>query len=72
MNVSIRPYAPSDLDACRALWRELTQRHRDIYGDPKIGGSDPGSEFDAHLAHPKLAGVWVADNDTGIVGAAAC
>ena len=68
MNVSIRPYEPSDLDACRALWQELTQRHRDIYADPTIGGSDSGSEFDAHLTHPQFAGVWVAGNDTGIVG----
>ena len=68
MNVSIRPYQPSDLDACRELWRELTQRHRDIYGDPTIGGSDPGGEFDAHLANPRLAGLWAAGGDGGIVG----
>ncbi len=68
MNISVRPYEPSDLDACRALWRELTQRHRDIYADPTIGGGDPGSEFDAHLAHPQLAGIWVVDGDARVVG----
>ncbi len=63
----IRPYEPSDLEACRGLWRELTQRHRDIYEDPTIGGDDPGLSFDAHLASPNLAGVWVAEDETDIV-----
>lgn len=68
MNVSLRPYQPSDLESCRALWRELTQRHRDIYDDPTIGGSDSGGEFDLHLARPQLAGVWVAEVNADIVG----
>ncbi len=28
----IRGYRSSDLDGCRALWAEMNQRHRDIYG----------------------------------------
>jgi ribosomal protein S18 acetylase RimI-like enzyme len=68
MSTSIRPYQPSDLETCRALWRELTQRHRDIYGDPTIGGTDPGPHFDRHLAHPQLAGLWVAERNADIVG----
>lgn len=68
MRIVIRPYEPSDLDTCRDLWRELTQRHRDIYDDPTIGGADPGPYFDRHLAHPNLAGLWVAELGTDVVG----
>jgi N-acetylglutamate synthase-like GNAT family acetyltransferase len=67
-HVIIREYAPADRDACRELWRALTQRHRDIYGDPSIGGADPGLEFDRHLAHQRLAKVWVAAQDGELVG----
>jgi hypothetical protein len=42
VSVIIREYTPADVDACRDLWRALTQRHRDIHGDPSIGGADPG------------------------------
>ena len=66
--MTIREYRPTDLLTCRELWRALTQRHRDIYRDPSIGGADPGMEFDQHLAHPCLAKVWVADQDGELVG----
>ena len=65
---SIRPYEPSDYDACRALWHDLTQHHRDIYGDPTIGGDDPGSGFDTYREDPKLDAVWVAVDDDRVVG----
>lgn len=65
---SIRPYASTDLEACRGLWRELTQRHRDLYDDPEIGGNDPGVWFDEHLQHPHLAGIWVAESQGTVVG----
>jgi GNAT superfamily N-acetyltransferase len=69
LDLSIRPYDPSDLDACRSLWRELTERHREIYDDPTIGGSDPGIYFDStYLARADLAGVWVAELDGQVVG----
>lgn len=61
MTLKIRPYEPRDLEGCRALWRELTQRHRDIYGDQSIGGEDPGAEFDEHLQKPNVVGTWVAE-----------
>lgn len=64
----IREYAASDLPVCRDLWRALTQRHRDIYRDPSIGGADSGPEFDAHLSHPRLAKLWVADLEGELVG----
>jgi GNAT superfamily N-acetyltransferase len=65
---TIREYVPADLEACRDLWRALTQRHRDIYRDPSIGGPDPGTEFDRHLSDPRLAKVWVAELRGGLVG----
>jgi len=64
----VREYGPADLSVCRDLWRALTQRHRDIYDDPSIGGADPGMEFDAHLADPRLAKLWVADRSGELLG----
>lgn len=69
MSVLIREYTPADLEVCRDLWRDLTQRHRDIYEDPTIGGDDPGPYFDEHyLTDPKLHKVWVAELDGEVVG----
>lgn len=67
MKLTIREYGPADLDACRRLWRELTQRHREIYEDPKIGGDDPGRLFDEYLANPALVGPWVVEWDSAVV-----
>ena len=66
--MEIRPYRPADRDACRGLWRELTQHHRDIYADQTIGGADPGVYFDKYLAHPKFAGAWVAEEAGAVIG----
>jgi GNAT superfamily N-acetyltransferase len=66
--MNIREYDPSDLGTCRDLWRDLTQRHRDIYSDSSIGGDDPGLEFDQHLRHEQLWKLWVAERDAEIVG----
>ncbi len=60
---TIRPYRASDLERCRALWVELTQRHRNIYDDPNIGGDAPGLYFDKHLAQVGPERVWVAECD---------
>ncbi len=68
MAAALREYRPEDLEQCRQLWRALTQRHRDIYGDPTIGGADPGLEFDEHLVHPHLSKLWVAELDERLVG----
>ena len=68
LDVSIRPYQPSDLEACRSLWRELTQRHRDIYDDQSIGGDDPGPYFDrTYLKRPDLVATWVAEHEGAVV-----
>ena len=48
--VSVRPFEPRDADACRQLWVELTEWHRRVFDSPEIGGDDPGSAFDEHLA----------------------
>ena len=50
--VEIRPYGPSDLEACRDLYTQLVEHHREIYDDPSIGGDDPGAGFDDDLALP--------------------
>ena len=68
MELTIRPYADSDLEACRGLWRELTQHHRDLYDDQGIGGADPGTHFDSYLENPKLEAAWVAETDGSVVG----
>lgn len=68
MTRSIRTYSPADFTACRALWDELTQRHRDIYEDQPIGGDDPGAAFEPYLAMKELRGPWVAEVDGKVVG----
>jgi GNAT superfamily N-acetyltransferase len=66
---TIREYTEADLEGCRDLWRDLTQRHRDIYEDPTIGGDDPGPYFDEHyLPDDKPVKLWVAELDGALVG----
>jgi GNAT superfamily N-acetyltransferase len=67
---TVRGYEPRDLDACRKLWVELTQWHRDIFDAPEIGGSDPGKAFDEHLAKIGAETIWVAEVDGDVVGLA--
>jgi len=68
METIIRPYQPTDIEACRALWAELTQAHRDLYEDQTIGGENPDAGFDRHLANPQLAALWVAEAGGQVVG----
>jgi GNAT superfamily N-acetyltransferase len=68
MNVVVREYAPRDYVAGRRLWAELTEHHRRIYGDPTIGGDDPGSGFDAYLEIPQRLVSWVAVIGDEVVG----
>jgi ribosomal protein S18 acetylase RimI-like enzyme len=46
----------------------MTQRHRDIYDDPSIGGDSPGLEFDKHLSRVGSDQMWVAAIGDEIVG----
>jgi GNAT superfamily N-acetyltransferase len=66
--VSVRDYHGGDYDACRALWAQLTEYHRRIYGDSSIGGDDPGSGFDDYLAEPRRIGSWVAESNGSVIG----
>lgn len=66
--VIVREYADGDYQACRTLWAELTEYHRDIYGDPTIGGDDPGAGFDDYLALGERLGSWVAQAQDRVVG----
>jgi GNAT superfamily N-acetyltransferase len=65
---TVRDYAKADYGACRLLWAELTEYHRRIYGDPSIGGDDPGSGFDDYLATSRWVGSWVAESSGSVVG----
>jgi GNAT superfamily N-acetyltransferase len=67
--VKIRNYYQSDdLAACRALWVELTEWHRQIYDSPQIGGTDPGRKFDEHLEQVGRERIWLATIGGEIVG----
>jgi GNAT superfamily N-acetyltransferase len=68
--VFVRPFEPRDADACRRLWEELTEWHRQIFDSPEIGGDDPGDGFDEHLAKIGLENVWVAEFEGQVVGLA--
>jgi GNAT superfamily N-acetyltransferase len=67
-DVTVRDYAGGDYHACRSLWAELTEYHRSIYGDPSIGGDDPGAGFDDYLATSQRIGSWVAESLGQVVG----
>jgi len=47
---------------------ELTDHHRQIYDDPSIGGDDPGTGFDDHLATPGRIASWVAELAGTVMG----
>jgi N-acetylglutamate synthase-like GNAT family acetyltransferase len=65
----IRRYEDRDREACRSLWRTLTQTHRDLYDDQTIGGdADLGEPFDAHLGRVGAERIWVADEAGVVVG----
>lgn len=68
MQATVRLYEEADYPACRSLWVELTEHHRRIYGDPTIGGDDPGAAFDDYVATPERVGSWVAELDGRVVG----
>ena len=68
--ITIRNYVPDDLAACRALWVELTDWHRELYDNPSIGGKHPGLQFDDHLHRVGPEHLWVATIGDRVVGLA--
>jgi ribosomal protein S18 acetylase RimI-like enzyme len=66
----IRRYRPDDLEACRSLWTDLTDWHRQLYADETIGGRNPGEGFDAHVAEVGPERIFVAEVDGRVVGLA--
>ena len=66
--IIVRTYVEGDYGACRSLWAELTEYHRSIYGDPSIGGDDPGVGFDDYLIASQRMGSWVAESLGLVVG----
>lgn len=68
VDATVRRYELDDLDACRALWVELTRWHRDLYESLEIGGSDPGHLFDEHLQRVGRENVWVAEVAGRVIG----
>lgn len=69
MTVSIRPYRPTDHNACRSLWAELIEVQRELYEDPDLGGPDPSAGFEEYLTRLDLSGMWVGeDSEDGVIG----
>jgi GNAT superfamily N-acetyltransferase len=68
MPIVIRNYVEADKEQCRSLWRELTEWHRELYKDPRIGGEHPENYFDKHLAKVGPEKLWVATRGSKIVG----
>ncbi len=66
--MKLRNYIRNDFNACRSLWAEMVQRHRDIYNDQSIGGDDPGAEFDKHLEKVGADNIWVAEIEGNVIG----
>lgn len=66
--LTTRRYRRTDRASCRRLWRDLTERHREIYSDPTIGGNDPEDYFDKHLRKVGEKNVWVAVIGGKVVG----
>ncbi len=64
----IRTYQSEDLEACRSLWADLTQHHRELYVDPTIGGDQPGLYFDRHLQQVGADHIWVAVRNGQVIG----
>jgi ribosomal protein S18 acetylase RimI-like enzyme len=71
MSMRIRGFERSDVDACRQLWVELTEWHRQIYDSPGIGGDEPGAKFDEHLDRVGAEHIWIAESNGSPIGMSA-
>lgn len=68
MSLVIRKYRDVDREQCRSLWRELTEKHREIYLDQTIGGEHPEGYFDKYLVTFGHKRLWVAVHVFKVVG----
>jgi GNAT superfamily N-acetyltransferase len=67
--VTIRGYRPSDHNACRRLWAELTEHLQQLYGEQPAEDADLGAGFEEYLTQLNLSGMWVAeDAEVGVAG----
>ena len=66
--MEVREFRSTDVEACRALYTQLVEHHREIYADSTIGGDDPGAAFDDYLALPDRVATWVAIDGDAVVG----
>lgn len=66
----IRNYESKDLQECRALWKQLTEWHREIYDDPTIGGEHAEHHFDRHLEAVGAGQLWVAVQSSRVIALA--
>jgi GNAT superfamily N-acetyltransferase len=64
----IRNYESKDLQECHALWKQLTEWHRELYDDPAIGGEHPEHYFDRHLEAVGAGQLWVAAQSSHVIG----
>jgi len=68
MQIKIRKYRDTDYAACVSLYKELAQRHAEVYNDPSIAAHDFGQIFDEYLGRNERRGTWVAEIDGRVVG----
>lgn len=68
MEIAIREYKDADYAACITLYKELAQRHAEVYEDPSIAAHDFTCVFDEFLGRSDRQGAWVAEIDGRVVG----
>ena len=66
--LSIHSYRSADKRACRELWRQLAEKHAEIYSDPRIARENVESFFDEHLERIGPTRIWVATVGSKVVG----
>lgn len=65
---SIRNYRKVDIGTCRELWRQLAEKHAEIYSDPRIAKEGVEDFFDEHLGKIGPKRIWVATVGLKVVG----
>ena len=70
MKVLIREYRESDHATCVAFYKELAQRHAEVYADPSIADKDFIQIFDEYLGRSDRRYTWVAEIDGRVIALA--